>query len=249
MVPRFGCLHRRIHPFMSGPVLELSGVSKNYHGLRPLRIERLIVQPHDRVALLGFDRPAAEVFVNLVTGAWLPDEGDIRLFGKTTASIADSTEWLATVDRIGIVSDRAVLLDGLTVLQNLALPFTLAIEPPPKSVCDRACELAREVGIAESTLGSNVGDLTAAMRLLVRIGRALALDPAMLLMEHATAAVSGTEAATIGERLHEIANERRIAIVAATADERFASAVASRLLVLRPPTGRLAESAPKRLRR
>ena len=234
---------------MSGPVLELSGVSKNYHGLRPLRIDRLVVQPHDRVAILGLDRPAAEVFVNLVTGASLPDEGDIRLFGKTTASIADSTEWLATVDRIGIVSDRAVLLDGLTVLQNLALPFTLAIEPPPKDVRDRAAALARELGISESTLESSVGGLPPGVRLMVRVGRSLALDPAMLLMEHATATVSGTESASIGERLHEIAEARRIAIVAATADKPFASAIASRLLALQPATGRLTESVRKAPRR
>jgi ABC-type lipoprotein export system ATPase subunit len=234
---------------VTGPILELSGVSKNYHGLRPLRIERLIVQPHDRLAILGLDRPAAEVFVNLVTGASLPDEGDIRLFGKTTASIVDSTEWLAIVDRIGIVSDRAVLLDGFTVLQNLALPFTLAIDPPPKTVRDKAVDLAREVGIAESALESSVGGLTPDARLMVRVGRSLALDPSMLLMEHATATISGAEGASIGERLRRIAEERRIAIVAATADERFASAVASRLLVARPLTGRLTESAPKVPRR
>ena len=55
------------------PLLELTSVSTDYRGLRPLRIERLTVASGDHVALVGFDRVTAELFVNLVTGAKLPD--------------------------------------------------------------------------------------------------------------------------------------------------------------------------------
>jgi len=50
------------------PVLELAGISRDYHGLRPLRIAELVVAAGERVAILGLDAPAAEVFVNLATG-------------------------------------------------------------------------------------------------------------------------------------------------------------------------------------
>ena len=119
---------------MSAAVLEFAGVSKNYGGLRPLRIAELRVPAGDRVAILGFDQPTAEVFVNLATGATLPEAGDVSIFGLPTRKIEDSADWLATVDRFGIVSERAVLLDALTVIQNLAMPFTLEIEPPPDAV-------------------------------------------------------------------------------------------------------------------
>ena len=107
------------------PVLAIAGVSKNFGGLRPLRLQELTVDAGEQVALVGFDQPSAEVFVNLVTGATLPDAGTISLFGRPTADIVDSADWLAVVDRFGIVSARAVLLDQLTVIQNLAMPFTL----------------------------------------------------------------------------------------------------------------------------
>ena len=102
------------------------------------------------MALLGFDQPTAEVFVNLATGATLPDGGEVRVFGRPTRAIDDSADWLATVDRFGIVSERAVLLDALSVIQNLAMPFTLEIEPPPDDVRQRAEALAHEVGLAAS---------------------------------------------------------------------------------------------------
>ena len=136
---------------MSAAVLEFAGTSKVYGGLRPLRIAELRVHAGDSVALLGFDQPTAEVFVNLATGATLPDAGEVSIFGLPTRAIEDSADWLATVDRFGIVSERAVLLDALTVIQNLAMPFTLEIEPPPDAVRLRAEALARDVGLPEAS--------------------------------------------------------------------------------------------------
>ena len=105
----------------------------------------------DATAIVGVDQPMAETFVNLATGATLPDRGEVKVFGRPTSSINDSAEWLAIVDRFGIVSERAVLLDALSVIQNLAMPFTLEIEPPPDDVRIRAEQLAREVGLPEAS--------------------------------------------------------------------------------------------------
>lgn len=226
---------------MTPTVLEFAGMSKDYRGLRPLRIATLRVDAADRVAILGFDQPSAEVFVNLATGATLPDVGDISVFGRPTKAITDSADWLATVDRFGIVSERAVLLDALTVIQNLAIPFTLEIEPPPDEVRARAEALAREVGLPEASWTMPVAELDAAGGVRVRFGRAIALDPAILLLEHASARLTGADVAALGHQMRGVAAARGIALVAATADEIFARAVAERVLSLEPATGRLKE--------
>jgi ABC-type polar amino acid transport system ATPase subunit len=224
------------------PVLELSGISKDYHGLRPLRIADLRVAAGEHVAILGFDQPSAEVFVNLVTGATLPDAGTIRVLGRATSDITDSADWLATVDRFGIVSDRAVLLDQLTVVQNLAMPFTLQIEPPPDDVRERAEALARDVGIDDDAWTLAVSRLDACGRARVRLGRALALAPAVLLLEHASASIARGEVGALAADIRRVAAGRGAAIVAASADETFARAVADRVLTLEPATGRLKEA-------
>ena len=87
--------------------------------------------------LIGFDRPAAEVFVSLITGAALPDKGEVISLGRPTHDIADSDEWLAFVERFGIVSDRIVLLEAMTVAQNLAISFDLELDPVPARACFR----------------------------------------------------------------------------------------------------------------
>ena len=222
-------------------VLELSGVIKDYRGLRPLRIAALTVGGGEHVALLGVDQVAAEVFINLVTGATLPEAGDIHVFGRPTSAISDSADWLATVDRFGIVSRRAVLLDSLTVVQNLAMPFTLEIEPPPDDIRQRALVLARRVGLLEETLDRPVAELGPTGHVRIRLGRALALDPAVLLLEHASAGLSAQDAGTLGADIRTIASRRGAAIVAPTLDEAFARAVAGRVLKWEPATGRFAE--------
>jgi phospholipid/cholesterol/gamma-HCH transport system ATP-binding protein len=219
--------------------LEISGLSKEYGGLRPLRIDRLRVEAGQSVAILGFDQMSAEVFVNLVTGATLPDRGDVAIFGRSTGTIADSAEWLSTVDRFGIVTPRAVLLDGMTVIQNLAIPFSLEIEPPSDQVRARAEALARESGISEHEWQMPIAGLAHASRARVRLARAVALDPAVLLVEHASADVPRSEVKPLGRAIRSVAGARGAAIIAATADTDFASAVAETVLTLEPSTGNL----------
>jgi molybdate transport system ATP-binding protein len=231
---------------VSPAILELSGVVKDYHALRPLRIAELRVGAAERVALLGLDRIACEVFVNLVTGATLPESGHVRVFGRTTAEIGDSDDWLATVDRFGIVSERAVLLDQVTAIQNLAMPFTLEIEPPPSEVLRRATAIAQEVGLPPAAWDRPASALDAAGRARLRLGRALALDPEILLLEHVTAGLTAVEAEMLAADLRRIAAARRAALVAATLEDVFAASVADRVLKWQPATGQLLSQRTRR---
>ena len=227
------------------PVIEVTGLSKEYHGLRPLRIEKLTLARGEHAAILGLDQPMAETFINLVTGATLPDRGEVTIFGRPTASIDDSADWLSVVDRFGIVSERAVLLDALSVMQNLSIPFTLDIDPPSDDVRERAILLAREVGLPQADGLRPVSELDAVGRFRIRAARALALDPNVLLLEHATAGLAPDAAAALGADVRRIASRRGCALVALTADPQFAAAVAGRVLTLDPASGHLGEPRPR----
>jgi ABC-type transporter Mla maintaining outer membrane lipid asymmetry ATPase subunit MlaF len=226
----------------SAPIVEISDLSKDYRGLRPLRIASLTVGAAERVAIIGLDQVTAEVFVNLVTGAALPDRGEVRLFGRPTSAITGSDDWLSVVDRFGIVSPRAVLLDALTVIQNLALPFTLEVDPVPADVRQRAAALAEEVGLSGATHDRPVGELDAGGRVRVRLGRALALDPAIIVFEHPTAELSRNDVAPVASRCRDVAVARNTATITLTTDRDFGETVASRVLALQPATGRLSGS-------
>jgi predicted ABC-type transport system involved in lysophospholipase L1 biosynthesis ATPase subunit len=223
------------------PLIEVTGVQKSYAGLRPLRIKRLVIEAHERVALSGFDAAAAEVFINLVTGAAVPDEGEVRVAGQNTRDIATDTEWLSSLDRFGIVTERAVLLESMSAAANLALPLTLAIDPMPPEVTSRVRSIASEVGLPDERLSAAASSLSTEERLRIHLGRALAVNPAVLLLEHPTARLPPGGPEAIGLTLQQVAAARRLAWVALTEDDGFARAAGGRRLRLKPATGELVE--------
>jgi phospholipid/cholesterol/gamma-HCH transport system ATP-binding protein len=219
--------------------IEVNGLVKNYHGLRPLRVRELQVRAGALVAIAGLDAAAAEVFVNILNGAILPDEGEVRLFGRLTREIRDEAEWFALLNRIGIVTSRAVLLEGSSVRQNLALPFTLDIDDLPGDIERQLVGLADLVGIPREILDSAAGSLPAHARMRIRLARALAMNPALLLLEHPTAAVERDAVVSLADTVRDVATARRLTLIAITEDALLADRVAQTTLTLRAGTGRL----------
>jgi ABC-type lipoprotein export system ATPase subunit len=222
----------------SQPVLEMRDVSKNYSALRPLRMASLVLAPGERVSIGGMDAGAGELLVNLITGASLPDAGEIRVFGRLTSDIADGDEWLTSLERFGIVSPRAVLLEGSTVLQNLAMPFTLAIDPVRADTAELVRELAVRCGIdAERWLGAIAAELPADVRVRVHLARSLALSPRFVLVEHPTADVDAADRTQLAADIVRACSEAGVTTLVLTNDEAFATAVAPRNLKLDGATG------------
>lgn len=214
-------------------------MQKNYSGLRPLRVAALDVHPRERVAVSGIDAVAAELFVNLITGASLPDEGTILTFGRATSEVEEADAWLTSLERFGIVSRRAVLLEGATLRQNLTLPFTLDIDDPQDDVLEKVAALARHCGIADEDLAKPVGELPGHVRVRAHLARAVALGPELLLVEHPTAEVAEHERAPLGRDFAAVADRSGAAMVVMTLDLDFAEEAAQRLLTLQPATGTL----------
>jgi urea transport system ATP-binding protein len=219
-------------------LLRLRGVSKDYRSLRPLRIAELDLPAGRSIALLGLDQMMAEVFLDLITGAILPDSGEVFAFGNPTSSIGDREAWLTTVDQFGLFTDRAVLVEQFTVEQNLALPLSVAVEDMSPDVRGRVAELAAEVGLA-SELRRQAGVLAPGQRARIRLGRALALAPRVLVAEHPTATLSSDDAAVLAADVSRIVAARGIASIVLTADQMFARTVAKEVLILEPATGAL----------
>ena len=221
------------------PLVSVQRLVKNYQALRPLRIQQLTVNEAERVSVVGLDAPAAEVFVGLLTGALLPDEGDVRLFGRSTAQIEDSDAWLAMLDGVGIVTERAVLIESFTVEQNIAMPFTLEVDPVRADVKPSVEALAREVGLSPAVLQVPVASAGDEAKVRVRLARALALGPKLLLAEHPSASLPRELVTTFAADLARIATSRRLAVLTMTADNAFASALGGELLMHEPATGAL----------
>jgi putative ABC transport system ATP-binding protein len=220
-------------------VISAHKVVKTYQALRPLRIESLDVRERAIVSLMGLDAAAAEMFVGLVTGAVLPDSGDVHLLGKSTKDVPDSDAWLAMLDAVGIVTDRAVLIAQFSVEQNIAMPFTLQVDPIAAEVRPRVAALVAEVGLASADLARPVGQSPPEVVARVRLARALALNPALLVAEHPSATLPREHVKGYASDMARIARQRQLALLAITADDTFADALGGHILIHEPATGML----------
>ena len=227
------------------PLIELRGVVKSYLALRPLRVRELSVTASDRLVLRGFDATAAEMFIYLVSGAALPDEGDVIIAGRNTRDIATDTEWLGSLDRFGIVTHRAVMLETMSVAANLALPLTLTIDPMAPETRARVEDEARIADLPAVVLDQPVNALDAEGRLRLHFARAAAATPALVLLEHPTSQITDPAASSrLGETLKAMADARGFGWIALSEDEAFASASGATVLAVDGATGVLAP--PKR---
>jgi predicted ABC-type transport system involved in lysophospholipase L1 biosynthesis ATPase subunit len=223
---------------MSDALVTVRKLTKQYQALRPLRIESLTLERAGVVSLMGLDAPAAEMLVGLLTGAVLPDEGDIHLFGKSTRDVPDSDAWLEMLDDVGIVTDRAVLIAQFSVAQNVAIPFTLQVDPVDATTRLRVGRLAAEVGLT-GELDTPVAQAAPDVVARVRLARALALEPIVLIAEHPTASLPRDQVKRFAATMARVARDRQLSLLAITGDETFASALGGQVLTHDPATGTL----------
>ena len=220
-------------------LVEFVGVVKDYQSLRPLRIAEFRMRAGAVVSIAGIDALGAEVLVNLMTAAMQPDVGAIRLFGHATDAIVDYDGWLQMLDGLGLLTTRAVLLQQCTVAQNLALPLTIEIDPIRPEVLPQVRALAAEVGIEPDALDTLVGRAEPTVVQRVRLGRALALGPRLIVAEHPSAPLPREAVVGFARDLAAIASRRGLGLLAVSADREFTRALGGTSVTLNPTTGAL----------
>lgn len=224
---------------MSTPLLEIHELVKEHQALRPLRIRALSVVPSTVMSIAGMDASAAEVFVHLVTGATLPEQGVVRLFGQDTRTIVDANAWLKSLDGVGMITARGILIEAFSILQNIAMCYTLDVDPIDPRVVPQAGALAREVGIPQEVFDQPTGNTGPDVKMRVHLARALALGPKLLIGEHPSAVLQRDNVADFGATLARVAQSRGLALVVITADMVLARAIGGERLELVPATGEL----------
>jgi len=220
----------------------IRNLTKDYRGLRPLRLASLDLAEGQTLALLGFDQAMAEVLVRLIMGASLPDTGEVIVFGRSTAAIEDGDAWLKGLEQFALLSDRALLVEQMTVEQTIAMPISFVVDEPTGEVRRTVQRLAEEVGLDPAVLGQPVGALPPPILARIRLARALAPEPRLLLAEHPTASLSAGETPAFAADVSRVVRRRGLTTLAMTADRSFALAIAREVLTLQPATGALTGS-------
>ncbi len=213
--------------------LDMRGVRRTFEAenapVRALRGVDLAVGGGEFVALMGPSGCGKSTLLNLVAGLDVPDEGMIAVAGEQVTGRSEDD--LARLRRrhIGIVFQFFNLLEGMTVLENVALPALIAGRKR-RMAETRARDLLDLLGIGDKA-GTLPGVLSGGQRQRLAIARALANEPTLLLADEPTGALDsegGSEVIELLRRLH--AGGQTIILVTHDAD---VAAAAKRLVRMR----------------
>ncbi|MGH8993345.1 MAG: ABC transporter ATP-binding protein [Acidimicrobiia bacterium] len=192
---------------MADDVLVVRGVRKTYEAeqapVRALRGADLTLGRGEFTAVMGPSGCGKSTLLNVVAGLDLADEGSILLAGEEVTGRSEDD--LARMRRrhIGIVFQFFNLLEGMTVLENVALPAIVA-GTRRKPAETRARDLLDLLGLSDKAKAAP-GVLSGGQRQRLAIARALANQPTLLLADEPTGALDsegGHEVLELFRRLH-----------------------------------------------
>ncbi|MET0902226.1 MAG: ABC transporter ATP-binding protein, partial [Acidimicrobiales bacterium] len=191
----------------SDAVLVTRGLRKTFESegapVRALRGVDFTMRPAEFVAVMGPSGCGKSTLLNLVAGLDTPSDGDVKVAGESLVG-KDENE-LARMRRahIGIVFQFFNLLEGMSVLENVALPAIVA-GSKRKPAESRARDLLDLLGLADKAKAAP-GSLSGGQRQRLAIARALANEPTLLLADEPTGALDsegGQEVIELFRRLH-----------------------------------------------
>ncbi len=171
--------------------------------VRALRGANLVVPAGEFVALMGPSGCGKSTLLNLVAGLDVADEGTITVAGELVTGRSEDELSQLRRRHIGIVFQFFNLLEGMTVLENVALPAVIAGRKR-KIAETRARDLLDLLGISDKA-GTVPGMLSGGQRQRLALARALANEPTLLLADEPTGALDsegGQEVIELLSRLH-----------------------------------------------
>jgi len=176
-----------------GPVLETRELTKRFGGL--VAVDRLsMVVPRGEIrGLIGPNGSGKTTTVNVLSGLYRPDGGEIHLCGRRTDRLRPHQITACGVARTFQISK---LFGNMTVLENVLLPALAALdrgsERPMTEIRDRGRQLLEFVTL-DGMRHAQARELSGGQSMLVQIARALMIEPLhLILMDEPFAGVHPT---------------------------------------------------------
>ena len=210
--------------------IRLDHVSKAFGTFRVLDDVSIGIPRGRATVVLGRSGTGKSVTLRHIVGLLQPDSG--RVFVDDDEITALSPRALAAVrQRIGFLFQNAALFDSITVAENVAFPLRRHSTLSDGEIRARALEKLAAVGLARAA-ESMPGALSGGMRKRAGLARAMALDPAILLVDEPSAGLDPVTSEEIDDLLVQVKQERGTTLVVVTHNIPSARRIADTMLFL-----------------
>lgn len=237
------------------PLLRVDGLGKAFGGIQALHNVSFEVFPETIHAVIGPNGAGKTTLFNSITGAYSPEEGRI-LYGEKEIQGRKVHELVAA--GIARTFQNVELFGSMTVLENVLVgqhvrtrcgfwgamcrwPSVLREE---KAARKRAMELLEFVGL-EKVADQRSLDLPFGWQRFLEIGRALAAEPRLMLLDEPASGLNPVETHQLGDLLQEI-KKRGVTLLLVEHDMGLTMGISDYILVLHQGK-KLAEGTPREI--
>jgi branched-chain amino acid transport system ATP-binding protein len=228
---------------VSAPLLQVDGVTKRFGGLNALNDLSFEVAEGEIVSVIGPNGAGKSTVFNVVTGLYPPDEGDVRFRGQSIVGFSPNR-----ITRAGIARtfQNVHLFPNMTVLENAMVGqhsrtkagvFGAIFRPPTvrheeDAIRERAKECLAFFGsrLAGYRQEQPAFALSYANRRRLEMARALATDPAMMLLDEPTAGMNPRETLELRDHIVRMRDELGLTVLVIEHDMRVVKGVSDRVV-------------------
>jgi branched-chain amino acid transport system ATP-binding protein len=220
-------------------LLEISGLSIAFGGIQALAGVDLELAEEEILAVIGPNGSGKTTLFNCISNVYRPDQGQVLFMGESLSGLSPDA-----VARRGIARtfQNLRLFLHMTALDNLLLGRHVKFRRNPLHALlrlrseelkhRRVVEEIIELLDLEAYRQARVADCPYGVQKRIEMGRALALEPRLLLLDEPIAGLTSEEKDETAYRITEIRGKYKTAVLLVEHDLRIASRLADRMVAL-----------------
>jgi branched-chain amino acid transport system ATP-binding protein len=239
-------------------LLETQNVTKAFGGLVAVDDVSFGVPRRSIVSIIGPNGAGKTTFFNMLTGLYKPTAGRIMFDGKDITGvrpdIITSMGVARTFQNIRLFSSMSAL-ENIMVGQHARMKAGLfgsilrtpGVRREEREVREKGREMLDYVGLQKSQFDRMASNLAYGDQRRVEIARALASEPALLLLDEPTAGMNPQESARLTEFMEQLREEKNLTILLIEHDMKVVMGVSEYITVLDHGT-KISEGLPEEVR-
>ena len=206
------------------PLLEITDLSKQYHGFTALRAVNLTVRDGEFLTLLGPSGSGKSTLLMAIAGFVQPTGGSILLAGRDISALP------ANRRDLGVVFQNYALFPHMSVLANVMFPMRVRRVARAEARRQALDALAR-VGLAGCE-DRNPANLSGGQRQRVALARAVVCKPRLMLMDEPLSALDKNLRERMQVEIRGLHERLGLTTIYVTHDQREAMAMSDRIAVM-----------------
>lgn len=231
---------------MAQPYIKLTNICKRFGSVQANKDVCLEVDKGEILALLGENGSGKSTLVNMLSGIYTPDSGEIEIGGKKVVFHSPKD---AIKAGIGMIHQHFKLIDVLTAGENIIIGQEQGLFLSQKKTADRILELSKKYGIAIDPY-KKVYNMSVSEKQTVEIMKILYRGADVLILDEPTAVLTPQEIKGLFAILREM-KEQGCCIIIITHKLAEVMEISDRVTVLRKgesiTTAVTADSTPQQL--